>query len=36
MTPVMSISSEKFCVDPTSEAVKRTLAISLSSARILD
>ena len=29
---IMSISSEKFCVDPTSEAVKRTLTISLSSA----
>jgi len=27
----MSINSEAFCVDPTSEAVKRTLTISLSS-----
>jgi len=28
---IMSISSETFCADPTSEAVKRTLIISLSS-----
>lgn len=28
---VMSISGEEFCVDPTSEAVKRTLTISMSS-----
>ena len=32
---IMSISSEAFCVDPTSEAVKKTLIISLSSTAVV-